>query len=146
MLRGNPNGVGAYGERYFNSNQRISIKANAEAIIPLEETGPAIFIEYDTNYAIEIRKFGMYQIDYFLSIATSTDTNYVVSIKATGNKLPGSDIKVEGKANSISKVNGSVIFGLTEDDEITFVITSEQDTDLIFDGATNARLSVIKLD
>lgn len=120
MLRGNPNGVGAYGERYSNSNQRISIKANTEAIIPLEETGPAIFIEYDTNY--------------------------VVSIKATGTKLPGSDIKVEGKANSISKVNGSVIFGLTEDDEITFVITSEQDTDLIFDGTTNVKLSVIKLD
>ena len=146
VLRGDPNGVGAYGERYSNSNQRISIKDNTETIIPFEETGPAIFIEYDTNYAIEIREFGMYQINYFLSIATSTDTNYVVSIKATGTKLPGSDIKVEGKANSISKVNGSVIFGLTEDDEITFVITSEQDTDLIFDGTTNAKLSVIKLD
>lgn len=144
--QGIPGTKGEYGEGYSNSNQRISIKANTETIIPLEETGPAIFIEYDTNYAIEIRKFGMYQINYFLSIATSTDTNYVVSIKATGNKLPGSDIKVDAKANSISKVNGSVIFGLTEDDEITFVITSEQDTDLIFDGTTNAKLSVIKLD
>lgn len=72
MLRGDPNGVGAYGGRYSNSNQRISIKANTEAIIPLEETVPAIFIEYDTNY--------------------------VVSIKATETKLPGSDIKVEGKS------------------------------------------------
>lgn len=144
--QGIPGTKGEYGEGYSNSNQRISIKANTETIVPLEETGPAIFIEYDTNYAIEIRKFGMYQINYFLSIATSTDTNYVVSIKATGTKLPGSDIKVDAKANSISKVNGSVIFSLTEDDEITFVITSEQDTDLIFDGTTNAKLSVIKLD
>lgn len=144
--QGIPGTKGEYGEGYSNSNQRISIKANTETIVPLEETGSAIFIEYDTNYAIEIRKFGMYQINYFLSIATSTDTNYVVSIKATGTKLPGSDIKVDAKANSISKVNGSVIFSLTEDDEITFVITSEQDTDLIFDGTTNAKLSVIKLD
>lgn len=145
-VKGDPNGVGAYGERYSNTNQRFNIKANTETIIPMEKTGPAIFIEYDTNYAIEIKKLGMYQINYFLSVATSVDVNYVVSIKATGTKLTGSDIKVEGKANSITKVNGSVIFGLVEDDEITFVITSEQDTDLIFDGTTNAKLSVIKLD
>ena len=31
-------------------------------------------------------------------------------------------------------------------DEVTLVITSEQETDLIFDGTTNAKLSVIKLD
>lgn len=73
--QGIPGTKGEYGEGYSNSNQRISIKANTETIIPLEETGPAIFIEYDTNYAIEIRKFSMYQINYFLSIATSTDTN-----------------------------------------------------------------------
>lgn len=31
-------------------------------------------------------------------------------------------------------------------DEVTLVITSEQETDLIFDGTTNAKLNVIKLD
>ena len=60
--------------------------------------------------------------------------------------MPGSQIKGEGKANSISSVTGSLLFSLTEDDEVTLVITSEQETDLIFDGTTNAKLSVIKLD
>ena len=46
----------------------------------------------------------------------------------------------------ISSINGSTLFALTEDDEVTLVITTDQDTDLIFDGTINARSSVIKLD
>ena len=46
----------------------------------------------------------------------------------------------------ISSINGSTLFALTEDDEVTLVITTDQDTDLIFDGTIHAKLSVIKLD
>ena len=46
----------------------------------------------------------------------------------------------------ISSINGSTLFALTEDDEVTLVITTDQDTDLIFDGTINEKLSVIKLD
>lgn len=144
--KGDPNGIGSYAERYSNSNQRISLRANQETIIPLEQTGPAIFAEYDSSYAIEIKKYGMYRISYFLNVTTSADTNYVVSVKAAGTRLLGSDIKGEGKANSITTVNGSVIFALRENDEVTLVITAEHNTDLVFDGTTNAKLSVIKLD
>lgn len=144
--KGDPGEVAAYGERYSNQNQRFSLKANVETIIPLEQTGPAIFTNYNSTYAIEIKKYGTYLINYFLNIATSTDTNYTVNVKANGVKAPASVIKGEGKANSISSINGSTLFALTEDDEVTLVITTDQDTDLIFDGTINAKLSVIKLD
>ena len=143
--KGAPNGLDAYGERYTNSTQRFSLTANMETIIPLEKTGVAIFTEFDSTYAINIKKFGTYQIIYFLNVATSVDTNYVVSIEASGTKLRSSDIKVQSKANTITQVNGSLIFGLAEGDEVTFVITSEQNTELIFDGTTGAKLTVIKL-
>ena len=45
-----------------------------------------------------------------------------------------------------SFVSGNVIFGLKEDDEITLVITADNNTNLTFDGSTNAKLSVLKLD
>lgn len=144
--KGEPSGIGAYGERYSNSTQRFTVKSNNETIIPLEKSGPSHSINYNSSYAIEIKEMGVYQITYFLNIATSVDTNYIVSVRATGTKIPASDIKSEGKANTINKVNGSVLFGLVEDDEITLVITTEQETELIFDGTTTAKLSVIKLD
>lgn len=46
----------------------------------------------------------------------------------------------------ISSINGSTLFALTEDDEVILDITTDQDTDLIFDGTINAKLSVIKQD
>lgn len=144
--KGDPGGLEAYGERYSNTNQRFNVTANSEIIIPLEQTGPAIFTDYDSSYAILIRRPGLYQISYFLSIATTVDTTYVVSIKASGTRLPGSNVKGEAKANSISKVNGSLLFSLFENDEVTFVITADQNTELIFDGTTNAKLTVVKLD
>ena len=144
--KGDANGLNAHAERYSNTNQRFSVTANTETIIPLEKTGPFKGAKYNSSYAIEIQQMGVYQINYFLNAATSADTNYTVSVKATGTKIPGSDIKGDAKANSITRVSGSVLFGLVEDDEITLVITTDQNTDFIFDGTTNAKLSIIKLD
>ncbi len=144
--KGEPYGLEAYGMRFSDSNQTFNIKPYMETIIPLEQTGPAIFTYYDSSYAIEIKKVGVYQINYFLSAATSVDTNYVVSVQFGGIKVPASDIKTQGKANTISKVNGSVLFAIAEETELTLVITSEKETNLIFDGTTNAILTAIKID
>ena len=144
--KGNPGGIEAYAERYSTDVQRFNITAGTDAIIPLDKTGPVFNANYNSSYAIEIKKFGAYQINYFLNLLTSTDTDYVVSIKASGTKLPSSNIKGQAKANSRTSINGTLIFGLAEGDEITFVITAENNTELIFDGTTNAKLSIIKLD
>lgn len=88
----------------------------------------------------------IYIIDYFFNIAPSFDTNYTVSVKVPEAKILVSDIRSEGKANSISRVNGSVIFELTENDEVTRVITKNQTIDLIFEEITNVKLNVMKLD
>ena len=88
----------------------------------------------------------IYKIDYFFFFAPSFDTNYTVSVKVTEAKILVSDIRSEGKANSISSVNGSVIFELTENDEVTRVITKNQTIDLIFEEITNTKLNVMKLD
>lgn len=102
-------------------------------------------MDYDSSYALHIKYYGVYKINYFLNIATSVDVNYTVSIRISGTKLPGSEIKGEGKANTISSVSGTLIYSLTEDDEITLVIKTDSNAELIFDGTTNAKLSAIKL-
>ena len=144
--RGEPYGLGAYGERYSDSTEMFEIQPNTETIIPLDKTGPAIFTSYNSSYAIEIVKYGTYLINFFLNIATSTDVNYTITVKASGTRLPGSQIKVSSKANVIQNVYGSVTFSLVEKDEVVLVITPDQTTNLIFDGTTNAKISVIKID
>lgn len=144
--KGDPNGIEAYGTRYSNSNQRFTVTANTDTIIPLEETGPAIFAIYNSSYAIGIIRYGTYRIDYFLNITSSVDTNYTVTLKVSGTKMLASDIKGQAKANTITAVNGHILAGLTENDEITLNITTDQNTELIFDGTTTAKLTIMKLD
>lgn len=42
--RGEPNGVGAYGERYSTASQRFNVTAGMDTIIPLEQTGTAFLL------------------------------------------------------------------------------------------------------
>ncbi len=144
--RGAPNGIEAYGMRYTNTTQRFNLTANQDTIIPLELTGPAFFTNYNSSYAIEIRKYGTYKIDYFLNVATSTDTTYTITVKVSGIIMAASNIKVEAKANIKSLIGSSLLYALREDDEVTLNITANNNTELIFDGTTTAKLSVIKLD
>lgn len=143
--KGDAGGISAYGERYSDMTQRFNVVADNDTIIPLEQTGPALFTGYDTAYSIDIKKTGFYQINYFLNVATSTDTKYVVSVKNQDVTVPASNIECEAKANIINKVYGTVIFALLEDDELSLSIRTNQDTELIFDGSTSAKLSIIKL-
>ena len=144
--RGEPYGVGAYAERYLTDTQRFSVVKDMETIIPLSQTGPSIFARYETTYAIDVKRAGIYQIIYFLNVATSVDAKYEVSVRVDDTKILGSNIICESKANVINNVSGVVIFGLYEDDEVSLIIKSDRDTDLIFNGSVSAKLSVIKLD
>lgn len=144
--KGDPNGLSAYGERYSMSTQRFNVTANRETIIPLETTGPSLSVTYETSYAINIKQLGTYQIAYFINVVPSVDTNFVISVKGAGINIVGSDIKCEAKANQICNAYGIVIAGLPEDSELTLVIKTEQDAELIFDGSVTAKLSVIKID
>ena len=144
--KGDPYGVGAYGERYTTASQRFNVTANMDTIIPLEQTGTAFFVEYNTAYAIDIKKQGTYQINYLLNAATSTDANFTIFLKATNIKLPGTDIKCQAKANTLCEVVGTALLALNEGDELTLFINSEQTTELILDGTTSAKLTTMKID
>lgn len=143
---GDSYGVGAYGERYTSDSQRFNVTADMDTIIPLEQTGTAFFVEYDTAYAIDIKKQGTYQINYFLNAATSTDANFTIFLKATDIKLPGTDMRCQAKANTLCEVSGTALLTLKEGDELTLFINSEQATELILNGTTSAKLTTVKID
>lgn len=42
---------------------------------------------------IETRKFGAYLINYFVNVATSTDTNYVIQVKTRDYNVPSSKVR-----------------------------------------------------
>ena len=143
--KGDPYGIEAYALRYTNTDQSFSVKQFTEAIIPLESTGPALHVNYNSSYAMEIKRLGIYEISYSLNLSTTTDANFNISVQVSGITAPASNIRVSSKANTIFHVSNSTIHTLLEDDEVTLVISPFNDTELIFDNTTNANLHIIKL-
>ncbi len=150
-LRGEPGPKGdpfssTYGIRYTNTDQNFAVNQFTEAIIPLEMTGPSSNINYNSSYAIEIREQGIYEINYSLSLSTTNDTSFNISVQSSGITVPASNIRFSSKANTIFSISNSTIHTLNENDEITLVIAAFNNTEFIFDNTTNASLSVIKLE
>lgn len=139
------NPVLAYGIRYTNTDENFSVNEFTEAIIPLEMTGPNLSVNYNSSYSLEIQKQGVYQITYCLNLATTTDSGFNISTKASGITIPGSNLMVETKANTPINVFNTSIHTLLENEEVTLVISPFTNTELIFDDTTNASLSILKL-
>lgn len=143
---GPSSGINAYGERYSNTPQIIPLTQDIDAIVTLEQTGPSLLTSYIDNHSITVNKEGLYLVLYYLSAAPSMDGNLTISIKSNGNKIPGSNINSEGISNYFNQINGSLITKINEGDKLSLSVKCNISLNLTFNGSSNARIIVIKLD
>lgn len=140
-----PGGITAYAERYFNTKETQSIQANTETTVKLDKTGPRFNTLYLTENAINIHDLGVYKIDYFLTCEPSVDSILTIAIKKNQQIIEGSNISGDGTAAYFTELSGTVITQLLPDDVITLIVKTDKAVDLSFNGNTNAKLSLIKL-
>ena len=143
---GPTNVLSAYAERYSSNSQTVSVPTNTDTTIPLNTTGPSLNTLYNTENAIDINLAGTYLINYQLNADPSETSTLTLSIKRNGATIPGSVISGEETAGYVSAISGSVITQLANNDVITLSISSTATIDLSFNGTTNAKISVLKLD
>lgn len=143
--QGIPGGITAYAERYFNTKETQSIQANTETTVKLDKTGPMFNTLYLTENAINIHDLGVYKIDYFLTCEPSVDSILTIAIKKNQEIIEGSNISGDGTAAYFTELSGTVITQLLPDDVITLIVKTDKAVDLSFNGSTNAKLSLIKL-
>ena len=135
----------SYAERYLAKEQELQLSANVDSIVPLNETGPALFAEYTSENAIDIKENGFYEIGYFFSANPKDNTNLYLSVKYNDLLLPASNILVNFQANTINTVSNKIIAALQEGDVLTLGIRANNNVTLSFDGNTNAVLTIVKI-
>lgn len=145
-VKGDKGGVAAYAERYMHTKKTQTIEANTETVVELDVTGPSLAISYNPEYAITIHEIGTYKIDYFLTVEPLVDTLLTIGIKRNDSIITGSDISGDGIINYFTELSGTIITELNPDDVLTLVIKSSANTNLSFNGSTNGKLNIIKLD
>lgn len=143
---GSASGASAYGERYSNTPQVIPLTQDIEAAVPLEQTGPSLFTEYINTHSITVNKQGLYLVLYYLSAAPSMDGNITISVRLNGTKIPGSEVNSEGISNYFNQISGSLLTTIDEGDELSLGVKCNITLNLTFNGSSNARVIIIKLD
>lgn len=145
-VKGDKGGIAAYAERYMRMATTQTIEDNTETVVQLDMTGPSLAISYTPEYAITIHEAGTYKIDYFLTVEPLVDTLLTIAIKRNDSIITGSDISGDGIINYFTELSGTIITQLIPDDELTLVVKSNGSTNLSFNGSTNGKLNIIKLD
>ena len=140
-----PSNITAYGIRYSMSDAQLNLQQAIDTTIPLNEKGVALFTEYPNANSIKINESGVYLVSYFFTGATNEDCSLTTSIRANNILQPATNTTSEFQAQIINNISGSTIVSLLKDDHITLNIKSSITVNLIFNGSTNAMLSVIKI-
>ena len=140
-----PSNITAYGIRYSMSDAQLNLQQAIDTTIPLNEKGVALFTEYPDDNSIKINESGVYLVSYFFTGTTNEDCSLTTSIRANNILQPATNTTSEFQAQIINNISGSTIVSLLKDDHITLNIKSSITVNLIFNGSTNAMLSVIKI-
>ncbi len=140
-----PAEVIAYGERYLDSQQTLNLTAEVDAVVPLNSNGPALFADYDTENAIDIKETAFYEVFYFFSATPQQNCKLTISLKNNDFLLPASNIITDWEANKTSSVCNKIIVGLSDGDVLKIGIRSNTTTTLSFTENANAVLGVVKI-
>lgn len=135
----------AYAERYLDATQELKLTASTDTIVPLNNSGPAFFANYDTENSIDIKQAGFYLISYFLSSDPKDDCTLTLAVKYNDLLTPASNVTVKWQANSTNYVSNSIIAALQEWDALTLSVRAAAETALSFNGIANAVLTIVKI-
>lgn len=143
--KGDPGGIVAYAEKYMQKKETLNLTANTETTLALNKNGPLLNAIYDPENGITIHEIGVYKIDYLVTCEPLIDTLITIAIKQNDNTISGSEISGDGTADYFTELNGTVICQLLPDDIVTLTIKSSNNANIAFNGSTNAKISLIKL-
>jgi len=138
-------GVAAYGERYTEGAETVTLTPNQDGQIPLQTNGPSLNTTYTTSNAITVGDAGTYQIYYLLDASSSQQADITVFVRKNNTEIDGSSITLNAPANENKLFTGSIITTLAAGDVIDFVANSGTGLTLTLDSNTGARVSIIKL-
>lgn len=137
--------VSSYGIRYLMTDTQLNLPQGTDTTIPLYEKGAAFLTEYPDNNSIKIKENGVYLISYSLCGATNEDCALTMSVRANDILQPATNTTSEFQAQIINCISGSTIVSLNKDDLVTLNVKPSMTVNIIFNGSTNAVLSVTKI-
>lgn len=142
-----PSGVvnSAFGRKYDNSENTITLEANIANTIPLGSTGPTSNVTTGTQNALTITEAGNYKVDYYFSGSTSANANVTVEIKQNATPIGSTTVTKDTTANQEVDFVGSSINAFVAGDNISIGIESDTAVTVTPSTGTGSYLNIVKL-
>ena len=140
--------LSVYGGKYNNTPTTITTLGIGYWVeVPLITSMPNINIIENSESNITVNQDGIYEINFFINVAVSTDTSLTLIVRKNEVNIPSTVIRQEVSANKETIFYGSALEVLEADDKIDMAIsTTDQDVKVDFKTGVTASLIVKKID
>ena len=138
-------GLSAYGGRFNNTTQTITLGIGTQTPIPLANTMPNRGVTYTTANSINIQSAGSYEINYYSNILATVATTLTLAVRVNGTSIPSATISRALYVGTWSIYSGSVIVTLAPGDVIDMAVSATLALGVTLGTGVNVTLSAKRL-
>lgn len=138
-------GLKAYGGKYNNTEQTISLSLLTPSQIPLANTMPNSNTTYTTANTITATQGGIYEINYFINMSAAIATTVTVAVRNNGTNITSSIISRALAVGTNSIYSGSTIVNLSDGANIDLAMSSSLAVGITLGTGVNASLTIKRL-
>lgn len=142
---GPANGLNAYGGKYSNTTQSISLGIGTQTQIALPNNLPNKNITYTPANSLTITEAGTYEINYYSNVTAAIATTVTMAVRNNGSNIASTVISRVLSVGVGSVYSGSTIVTLAAGDVIDMAISALLAVGITLGSGVNATLSVKKL-
>ncbi len=142
---GPANGLEAYGGKYNDTAQTITLGLGTQSVIPLPTELPNLNTEYTTANSITVLEDGNYEINYTSIVSAAAATTLTFAVRVNGDDIPSTVISRLLSVGVGNLYSGSTIVSLNAGDVIDLAVSSTISLGVTLGTGVNASLTVKKL-
>ncbi len=138
-------GLKAYGGKYNNTEQTISLSIATPSQVPLANTMPNSNTTYTTANTITTSQSGIYEINYFINMSAAVATTVTVAVRNNGTNIPSTVISRALSVGTNSLYSGSTIVNLASGANIDLAMSALLAVGITLGTGVNASLTIKRL-
>ena len=142
---GSAGGIIAYGGKYNDTAQTISLAIGSQTQIPLPNAMPNLNTTYTPTNSITVTQAGTYEINYYSNMTAAVATTITMAIRNNGTNIPSTVISRALSVGVGSIYSGSVIVTLAAGAVIDMAMSALLAVGVTLGTGVNATLSVKKI-
>lgn len=138
-------GLNAYGGKYSDTSQTITLSIGSATQVPLANSLPNLNTTYTPANSITVTQAGTYEINYYSNVTAAVATTITFAVRNNGTNIPSTVISRGLSVNVGSIYSGSTIVTLPAGAVIDMAMSALLAVGVTLGSGVNASLTVKKL-